>query len=223
MWCRGSKSYTGKKNPEAHITSIDISQESLDHAKATVKKEKVPNVQFQQADIMDLTFPNESFDHIFVCFVLEHLSSHKDALRELKRVLNKGGTITVIEGDHGSCYFHPETEAAKKVWNCLITCQKRLDCNPNIGHELYPIMEESGFKDIPITPRIVYADQSKPLLVDGFIKKTIIAMVAGVNEQALHLGLVDEKTWVRGIKDLYKTAGSGGTFFYNFLKGVGVK
>lgn len=212
-----------KKSPEAHITSIDISQESINHAQTAVEKEGIQNVQFKMADIMDLDFPSESFDHIFVCFVLEHLSHHTAALRELKRVLKRGGTITVIEGDHGSCYFHPESEAGKKVWNCLITCQKRLGCNPNIGRELYPILEGAGFKDVEVTPRVVYVDQTKPLLVDGFIKKTIIAMVEGVKEQALDLELVNEETWEKGIKDLHKTAEPEGTFFYNFFKGLGFK
>jgi len=188
-----------------------------------VEKEGIQNVQFKMADIMDLNFPSESFDHIFVCFVLEHLSHHTAALRELKRVLKRGGTITVIEGDHGSCYFHPESEAGKKIWNCLISCQKRLGCNPNIGRELYPILEGAGFKDVEVTPRVVYVDQTKPLLVDRFIKKTIIAMVEGVKEHALDLELVNEETWEKGIKDLHKTAEPEGTFFYNSFKGLGFK
>ena len=32
------------------------------------------NVQFRQADIFALPFAPGSFDHVFVCFVLEHLS-----------------------------------------------------------------------------------------------------------------------------------------------------
>jgi ubiquinone/menaquinone biosynthesis C-methylase UbiE len=212
-----------KKSPKSDITSIDISKESIKHAQTAMDREDIQNVHFEIADLTDLDFASESFDHIFVCFVLEHLPHHTVALRELKRVLKKGGTITIIEGDHGSCYFHPESKAGKRVWDCLIKCQKSLGCNPNIGRELFPIMEGAGFKKVEVTPRIVYVDQSKPQLVDGFIKKTIIAMVDGVKEQALDLELVDEETWEKGIKDLYETTGPEGTFFYNFFKGVGLK
>ena len=38
----------------------------------TVKSLGIGNVQFQQADIFNLAFEPESYDHIFVCFVLEH-------------------------------------------------------------------------------------------------------------------------------------------------------
>jgi ubiquinone/menaquinone biosynthesis C-methylase UbiE len=81
------------------------------------KNHGLSNVSFRQADIFNLLFDDESFDHVFVCFVLEHLEHPLEALKKLMRVLKKGGTITVIEGDHGSCFFHPETEAARKAWN----------------------------------------------------------------------------------------------------------
>ncbi|MBV8457682.1 MAG: methyltransferase domain-containing protein, partial [Acetobacteraceae bacterium] len=46
-----------------------------------------------------------SFDHVFVCFVLEHMPDPETALAELQRVLKLGGSRTVIEGDHGSALF----------------------------------------------------------------------------------------------------------------------
>jgi SAM-dependent methyltransferase len=212
-----------KNSPHAQITSIDISQDSLQHARSLIEKDGIKNVKFQQADIMDLPFEKESFDHIFVCFVLEHLKNPVEALQELKKYLKKGGTITVIEGDHGSCYFHPESEEAVKAWNCLIKAQQDLGGDPMIGRRLYPLLDEAGFNDILITPRVVYVDHSKPGLVDGFIKKTIIAMVEGVNDQALKSGLISSDEWEKGIDNLYKSAEKDGTFFYNFFKGFGVK
>jgi len=59
-----------KNSPEAKITSIDISENSLITAKNLIDKEGIKNVQFKQADIMDLPFAKESFDYLFVCFVL---------------------------------------------------------------------------------------------------------------------------------------------------------
>jgi len=212
-----------KNSPDALITSIDISEDSIKQAKSLVEKIGFSNVEFQVADLFDLPFEDESFDHIFVCFVLEHLQDPVSALKSLKRVLKTGGSITVIEGDHGSCYFYPESEEAVKAWNCLIECQKCFDCNPMIGREIYPLLMNSGFKNIVVNPKIVYVDSSKPHLVDGFNKKTIIAMVEGVKEQALDLGLMDAESWEKGINDLYKTTESDGVFFYNFFKGKGIK
>ncbi|HSO25555.1 MAG TPA: methyltransferase domain-containing protein [Methanobacteriaceae archaeon] len=212
-----------KNSPEAKITSIDISEESLITAKNLIDKEGIKNVQFKQADIMDLPFGKESFDHIFVCFVLEHVLDPVMALKELKKYLKKGGSITVIEGDHGSCYFHPESNESLMAWECLIKAQQDLGGDPLIGRRIFPLLEEAGFKEVKVTPRVVYVDRSKPEMVDGFIKKTIIAMVEGVKDQAINSGLIDQGKWEKGIDDLYKSAQKDGTFFYNFFKGSGIK
>jgi len=113
-----------KNNPQAHFTSIDISQTSLQAAATLLAQEHLTNVTLQNADIFALPFPLESFDHIFVCFVLEHLEDPIAALRCLQPVLKRGGSITVIEGDHGSAYFHPESQLASRTIQCLIDIQK---------------------------------------------------------------------------------------------------
>ncbi len=210
-------------SPEANITSIDISEESIDQLKDLLKKNNISNVKFQIGDIFNLPFDDETFDHVFVCFVLEHLKDPVTALESLGRVLKKDGSITVIEGDHGSCYFYPETIESVKVWECLIQCQKGLNCNPMIGREIYPLLKNSGFKNIKVSPKIVYVDSSKPDMVEGFNKKTIIAMVNGVRDQAIDSKMIDAETWEKGIDDLFKTTESDGVFFYNFFKGVGIK
>jgi ubiquinone/menaquinone biosynthesis C-methylase UbiE len=128
-------------SPDAEIKSIDISVESICRAKSLLQKHNISNVEFQVADLFNLPFEDKSFDHIFVCFVLEHLKDPIAALESLRRVLRKDGTITVIEGDHGSCYFYPETRAAIKTWECLIECQEGLGCNPMIGREVYPLLK----------------------------------------------------------------------------------
>ncbi|MDD3089925.1 MAG: class I SAM-dependent methyltransferase, partial [Candidatus Omnitrophica bacterium] len=125
-------------SPLAHITSIDISESSLSEARKKVEDAGIGNVRFRQGDIFHLAFEPDSFDHVFVCFVLEHLERPVEALNCLKTVIKDGGTITVIEGDHGSTYFYPDSEAAHKAIQCQVELQKRAGGNANIGRELYP-------------------------------------------------------------------------------------
>jgi hypothetical protein len=47
-------------------------------------------------------------------------------------------------------------------------------------------------------------------------------MVEGVREQALSRQLVDQDTFDKGIRDLYRTAEPDGTFCYTFFKAVGI-
>jgi len=206
-------------NPEAIITSMDVSSESLEKAKS--RTAHLSNVTFKQGDIYDLPFEDESFDHVFVCFVLEHLKNPDKALLELKRVLKTGGSITVVEGDHGSFYCHPHSEAAMQAVDCLIKSQALAGGNSLIGRELYPLLRKAGFTSSVVVPKIVYADDSKPELVEGFSKNTFTAMIEGVRETALELNLTDQATFDEGIRGLYRATEEDGTFCYTFFRGTG--
>jgi hypothetical protein len=59
--------------------------------------------------------------------------------------------------------------------------------------------------------------------VDGFTRKTFIAMVEGAEEPALRLGLINKAAWDEGITDLKRTAENDGTFCYTFFKAVARK
>ena len=156
------------------------------------------NVEFGQADIFDLPFEPASFDHVFVCFVLEHLAEPVEALERLKAVLKPGGTITVIEGDHGSAYFHPDSEAAHEAIQCQVTLQRDAGGNSLIGRQVYPLLTGAGFEDVHVSPRLVYVDDSRPELVDGFTRKTFTAMIEGVREVAIGTGLIARRALRRG-------------------------
>ena len=212
-----------RQSPGARFTSVDCSAGSLEIARARAAGAGLSNVTFEQADIYRLPFPDESFDHVFVCFVLEHLHDPSLALARLKAVLKPGGTITVIEGDHGSAYFYPRSSEADKTIDCLVSLQDKAGGNALIGREVYPLLAASGFCDVRVSPRMVYVDASRQDLVEGFTKQTFIAMVEGVGEDAIGNGLVTRAEWDRGIRDLFRTCRNDGVFCYTFFKGTGTK
>ncbi len=203
-------------SPDADITSIDISPESV--AAASVRAAGHTNVTFEQGDIFNLRFDDNAFDHVFVCFVLEHLPEPVRTLQHLQRVLKPGGTLTVIEGDHGSTTFYPDSEAAHQVIACQVELQRHAGGNANIGRELYPLVTGAGFADARVSPRMVYVDGSKPSLVEGFTRNTFTAMIEGVRASALDAGLLDAATFDQGVADLYRTTEPDGVFCYTFFK-----
>jgi hypothetical protein len=95
--------------------------------------------------------------------------------------------------------------------------------NSLIGRQIYPLLNEAGFEETTVSPRMVYVDPSRPELEEGFTKNTFIAMVEGVKAQALSMNLIDEATWNKGIGDLYRTTQGDGTFCYTFFKGRALK
>ncbi len=212
-----------QRSPGARFTTVDISAESMAEAQRRVELAGLANVELCQADIFALPFAAESFDHVFVCFVLEHLSRPVEALAALRRLLRPGGTITVIEGDHGSTYFYPDSPAAQAAIQCQVALQREAGGNALIGREIYPLLIAAGFEAVRVSPRMVYVDASRPDLVDGFTRRTFTAMIAGVRASALAAGLIAPETFDAGVRDLHRTTEADGVFCYTFFKGVATR
>ena len=212
-----------ERSPDARFTSIDVSAGSLAQAQRRVERAGLRNVEFRQADIHALPFADGSFDHVFVCFVLEHLPRPVEGLTRLRVLLRAGGTITVIEGDHGSAYFHPDSAAARAAIQCQVQLQALAGGNALVGRQVYPLLVAAGFDAVHVAPRTVYVDSGRPALVDGFTRKTFTAMIEGVRQQAIDAGLTDPRTFDTGIAALHRTTHADGVFCYTFFKGVAVQ
>jgi SAM-dependent methyltransferase len=211
-----------RNSPGAEITSVDISPVSIAAARAAVDREGFANVTFQAADIFHLPFPEGGFDHVFICFVLEHLPRPEEALAVARRMLRLGGTLTVIEGDHGSAYFHPRNALAQRTIDCLVEVQRAAGGDALIGRQLYPLLTGAGFQRVKVSPRTVYVDRSRPDLEEGFTRNTFTAMVEGVRDQVISTNMMAADEWDEGVRGLYRTA-EGGTFLYTFFKGTGIR
>lgn len=75
------------------LTATDFSAKMLKRAKK--KCGKYGNVKFEQADILHLGFPDESFDAVVAANVIHLLDEPYKALRELDRVCRRGGRIII--------------------------------------------------------------------------------------------------------------------------------
>lgn len=211
-----------RRSPGARITAVDLSAASVAAARARVAAAGLTNVEFYQADIFALPFAPGSFDHVFVCFVLEHLVNPVLVLQALRPLLRPGGTITAIEGDHGSAYFHPDSDAARAAIRCQVQLQRAGGGDPMIGRQLSPLLREAGFQDVHVSPRLVYVDAARPDLAQDFTLKTFTAMIEGVREAALAAGLSEIAAFGEDLAALRRTAAPGGVFCYTFFKARGV-
>ncbi len=213
-----------RRSPDAKFTCIDISAESIQQAEKMAMDTGISNAIFQEANINSLPFQAESFDHVFVCFVLEHLPDPVSVLKNLSNLLKSGGTLTVIEGDHGSGFWTPESPESRKAWDGLVRSQLDNGHDPDIGRRIYPLLKTTSLDIELVEPRVVYADQSSPKLLDGVIKQIIAPMVYSAEKQVLKTGLMKKEDWVKGLEDIRNVAlHPEGTFFYTWFKGIARK
>lgn len=211
-----------RNNPEADIVSFDRSRESLAIAIERTCVAGLTNVEFEHADLGHMPFASASFDHIFMCFVLEHLPEPLAALQSLRRLLRPGGTITVVEGDHGSANFHPDDGGARRVIEALVDLQRAAGGDPHIGRRIYPLLVDAGYRSVAVDALPVYVDGSRPDLAESFTRRTFAAMVGGVRGRAVAGGIMTPNEFDNGIRALLRAAETDGVFCYTFFRGRGV-
>ena len=204
-------------SPDLRLTGLDLSAEQLRLARRRLRRLGL-DAEFVQADLAAAPFPDAAFDHAFACFLLEHLPSPPAALRALHRLVRPGGSIMLIEGDHGSARFHPQTPAARAVCDAFDAAQRALGGDPTIGRRLYGLLAQAGFVEVQVSPRLVYADAASPELRAGFVRRIFTPMMAGARGAALAAGF-DPALWRQGIADLLAAdADEQGVICYCFFK-----
>jgi SAM-dependent methyltransferase len=80
-------------DPDAVLTSFDLSPRMLHRARARLKSERVSQAV---ADLTRLPYADASFDAIVCGWVLEHLPDPRPGLKELARVLQPGGKLLLL-------------------------------------------------------------------------------------------------------------------------------
>jgi SAM-dependent methyltransferase len=84
-----------QKLPQAHLLAVDLSLASLAYARRKTREEGVTNVEYAQADILNLRGIGRTFDRIESVGVLHHLADPKAGWRVLLSLLAPNGVMRV--------------------------------------------------------------------------------------------------------------------------------
>lgn len=83
-----------EKSGAKKVIGIDVLELSIDWSNKYYKKNK--KMEFKKGDVHKLDFPENEFDAVFALEVLEHVFDPTKALKEIKRVLKKGGYAVLL-------------------------------------------------------------------------------------------------------------------------------
>jgi len=81
------------KNGSTKVIGIDISEGSLETARKLKNKFGIHNAEFIKQDMLELPFPDESFDIVWAWGTVHHTTDPFKAITELIRVLRKNGSL----------------------------------------------------------------------------------------------------------------------------------
>ena len=160
------------------ITATDLNQAMIDRAMA---KPGVADITWQQADGMELPFPDESFDLIVCQFGVMFFPDKQASFREASRVLQHGGThLFAVWNDWKKMPNAPLAIAADVVAE-MLGCDPSSLVNPPYHHEdtIRVDLCAAGFRRVDIqriTPsaEAASAQEAAVATVDGSLIRTAI-------------------------------------------------
>ena len=83
--------------PAANVCGLDIAETVIQENNEDVRKKGVYNLVFQAFDGLKYPFADESFDLIVTRYAFHHFPNVVDAIRQMNRILTKGGRVLVSD------------------------------------------------------------------------------------------------------------------------------
>jgi ubiquinone/menaquinone biosynthesis C-methylase UbiE len=136
----------GQEFPGVRLTGVDIEPKQLEFARGHLQRAGV-EATLLEADALALPFEDESFDHVWMMWLLEHIPDAPAALREARRVLVPGGTITAIEVDYSTCRAEPSTPAMEELFRVMVQGMAAAGWS-DAGTRLPEWLREVGFREV---------------------------------------------------------------------------
>jgi ubiquinone/menaquinone biosynthesis C-methylase UbiE len=191
----------GQEYPDIRLFGVDIERKQLEFARGHLEQAGVA-AMLQEGDALALPFADESFDHLWMMWLLEHIGDPPAALREARRVLVPNGAITAIEVDYGTCRAEPSTPAMEALFRAMVQGMAASGWS-DAGTRLPGWLHEAGFRDIDEGERRFWW-QEEDLAAQAHYAADVmesalesLAQLPGATEDELRAGLTDLRSLPR--------------------------
>ena len=126
------------------VVGCDLEPGMVARATAEAEGKGLDNLSFQEGNILDLPFEDNTFDAVMSCAVTEHLSEPVKAMSELGRVAKKGGIVGITRTDWSANLFAPPCPPAERFIELFESGFKTQGATMFGGKDLPRMMQEAG-------------------------------------------------------------------------------
>jgi ubiquinone/menaquinone biosynthesis C-methylase UbiE len=206
--------------PDLHVTGVDASEANLEAARENLGRLQWAEGRYElvHEDATRLSFPADSFDGAFLCWILEHVGDPMRVLSEVRRVLRSGAHVVVTEVQNATFFLDPYSPHTMAYWMAFNDHQIELGGDPFVGAKLGNLLLALGYQDITTKVRNIHLDNRAPgerAEFLGFWSELLLSGAPGLEAE----GKVSRET-VEGMKEeLDRVAHNpNSVFFYSFVQ-----
>ncbi len=167
----GANLWIARQLGEGDYVGVDARQSQVDAARKRARELGIRNAEFRVADGAATGLKTEFFDALFCRCVLIHQPDPQPIVAEAWRILRPGGRGVFIEPDGPNHYMTPGKDALMKVFHAR-THYAYGDGrgSPEVARSLYPLLANTEFKNITLTPHVIVATGDDPDRCRAFLR-----------------------------------------------------
>lgn len=155
--------------PGLNLVGVDLSATQLAAA-----RRNHPTLPVMRANATLLPFADATFDRVHCSWLLEHVPSPVDVLKDVRRVLKPGAMCQFIEVDNTTFATTPACPEVNEVMKRLNAAQVRGGGDPFVGRKLEQLFSAAGFTRVEVERRPLVGNASEPrffkALLDEFVE-----------------------------------------------------
>ena len=193
-------------------TDVEVVGVELSAAQIAKAPER-PRLSFKHGDAHALDFPDASFDLVYARYLLEHVAHPERVVREMRRVVRRGGRVAVCENDISLLRFDPPCPAFDRAWDVFTRFQATLGGDGLIGRRLFRLLHNAEFADVQLSvqPEVHWYGSA------GYVAwvQNIIGNLESARNGMLAAGVISAADLNAGVADLerLKTDPGGSAVF----------
>lgn len=181
--------------PSGKIIGIDNTDKFIQSG--NVLYTDVSNMQLLHRDLFEFN-TDEPFDLIVCARTLQWMSRVKEALKKMKDMLRKDGTISILDYDHTAIEWSPAPpESMILFYKSFLKWREDAGMNNRIAKDLPELLHEAGFEEIQC---LNSDEQYKRSDADYEFSFSIWSKVAGL-KQIVEEGYITEDARVKAIDE----------------------
>lgn len=201
-----SRLIAGMVGRTGRVTGIDVDDKYLQHCRSVSTQS---NMEFVYDNICESRLDSkEDFDIVYSRFTFQHLKNTQEAVRSMKRLAKKGGTVVIQDLDHdqGSWLSYPKSEAFNTLRKVYVALIKRAGGDPLAGRKLYKLLADESFD--------ASVECYSPCILMGHEPYSSLGwqLAQSIKQQILNHKLQSEEEYAKMYEGLKKLAKNKGSF-----------